>query len=125
MTKSLAILLWQATPANPAACATPFVHATAAAALEAKVEIHFAGEAVLLLVAGVAAALRPWVDDSRSLYDLMLAAHEQGVGFYACAMARAQYVRPELDLIDEYDGAAGATSYIQHALDPAWTTLVF
>ena len=39
----LAILLWAATPERPALCATPFVHAMAAAALDCEVEIHFSG----------------------------------------------------------------------------------
>ena len=58
--KKLAILLWSATPERPQLCATPFVHAAAAAAFDCEVEIHFAGPTVRLLVAGVADGLRPW-----------------------------------------------------------------
>ena len=66
--KKLAILLWSATPDRPQLCATPFVHAAAAAAFDCEVEIHFAGPTVRLLVAGVADGLRPWPGSGVSVW---------------------------------------------------------
>jgi predicted peroxiredoxin len=54
LTDKLTLLLWAATPDHPDLCVTPLVHALAARALDAEVEIHFAGPADRLLVAGVA-----------------------------------------------------------------------
>ena len=60
--KRPAILIWSVTPERPQLCATPFVHA--AAVFDCEVEIHFAGPAVRLLVAGVAESVRTWSPES-------------------------------------------------------------
>jgi hypothetical protein len=125
MKQKLAILLWNATIDRPQLCATPFVHAAAAASLDAEVEIHFAGPAVRLLVAGVAAGLRPWPDMTTSVYDMMRQAANLDVKFLACAMALQALVRADERLIPEYGGTAGASAFVQRTLDPAWATLVY
>ena len=95
--KKLAILLWSATPERPQLCATPFVHAAAAAAFDCEVEIHFAGPAVRLLVTGVR----------------------------ACAMAMGALVGADETLIPEFGGSIAASAFVNRALDPEWATLVF
>ena len=59
MSERLALLIWAATPEHPELAVTPLVHALAARALDAEVEIHFAGPAVrwLLFLSGVAGTL--------------------------------------------------------------------
>ena len=123
--KRLAILLWGATPDRPQLCATPFVHAAAAAAFDCKVEIHFAGPTVRLLVAGVAESLRPWPGIDTSIYSMMRQAANLNVEFLACAMAMGALVGEDEAVIPEYAGTAGASAFVGRALDPEWTTLVF
>ena len=123
--KKLAILLWSATPERPQLCATPFVHAAAAAAFDCDVEIHFAGPAVRLLVSGVAEALRPWPGVDTSIYQMMRQATNLGVSLRACAMAMGALVARDEALIPEYGGTIAASAFVSRALDPEWATLVF
>ena len=123
--KKLAILLWSATPERPQLCATPFVHAAAAAAFDCDVEIHFAGPAVRLLVSGVAEALRPWPGVDTSIYQMMRQATNLGVGLRACAMAMGALVARDEALIPEYGGTIAASAFVSRALDTEWATLVF
>lgn len=125
MKDKLAILLWGATIERPQLCATPFVHAAAAAAFDCEVEIHFAGPSVRLLVEGVAANLRPWPDSETSLLDMMRQAANLDVKLLACAMAINALVGKEEKLIREYTGTAAASAFVQRSLDPEWATLVF
>lgn len=125
MKRKLAILLWAAAPDRPQLCATPFVHAAAAAAFDCEVEIHFAGPTVRLLVDGVAAGLRPWPGMEASIYDMMRQAANLDVKFLACAMAMNALVGPGERLIPEYAGTAAASAFVQRGLDPEWTTLTY
>jgi predicted peroxiredoxin len=123
--KKLAILLWSATAERPQLCATPFVHAAAAAAFDCEVEIHFAGPAVRLLVAGVADGLRPWPGSDTSIYQMLRQATNLGVSLRACAMAMGALVAKDEALIPEYAGTIAASAFVARALDPEWATLVF
>jgi len=123
--RKLAILLWSATPERPQLCATPFVHAAAAAAFDCEVEIHFAGPAVRLLVAGVADGLRPWPGSDTSIYQMLRQATNLGVSLRACAMAMGALVGDGEALIPEYAGTIAASAFVARALDPDWATLVF
>jgi hypothetical protein len=125
MKQKLAILLWGTTIDRPQLCATPFMHAAAAAAFDAEVEIHFAGPAVRLLVAGVAENLRPWPGMEANLYDMMRQAANLDVKFLACAMAMDALIEKDEQLIPEYSGAAGASAFVQRTLDPEWATLTY
>jgi predicted peroxiredoxin len=125
MKRKLAILLWNATADRPQLCATPFVHAAAAASLDAEVEIHFAGPTVRLLVEGVAADLRPWPEMDTTVYDMMRQAANLDVRFLACAMAMNALVGQDEKLIAEYSGTAGASAFVQRSLDPEWATLTY
>lgn len=123
--QKLAILLWSATPERPQLCATPFVHAAAAAAFDCEVEIHFAGPAVRLLVAGVADGLRPWPGTETSIYQMLRQATNLGVSLRACAMAMGALVAKDEALIPEFGGTIAASAFVDRALDPEWATLVF
>lgn len=122
--RGLALLLWSATPERPEGCVTPFVHALAARALDAEVEIHFAGPAVRLLVEGVADELYPTAAREKSILAYLRETHAAGAEYYACSMARAAFVAEGETLIPEAK-AAGATAFVARSLDPAWRTLVF
>jgi len=125
MKQKLAILLWGATIDRPQLCATPFVHAAAAAAFDCEVEIHFAGPTVRLLVEGVAAGLRPWPGNATSILDMMRQAANLDVRFLACAMALGALVGHDEALIREYGGTAAASLFVQRTLDPEWATQVY
>jgi len=125
MKSGLAILLWATGPEQPHLCATPFVQAAAAAALDVDVEVHFAGKSVALLVPGVAAALCPGAAGSPSVYDRMRIASEYGARFLACSDALDACAIDRARLIAECSGVAGAVAFLDRALDPAWTALVF
>ena len=124
MAEKLALLVWAATPERPELCVTPLVHALAARALDAEVEIHFAGPAVRWLVAGVADHQFATPAREKSLGDFLREVSAEGVRLLACSMARAAWVGADETLIPEA-GAAGATAFAARALDPAWRTLVF
>ncbi|MBI3524115.1 MAG: peroxiredoxin [Betaproteobacteria bacterium] len=118
----LAILLWAATPERPELCATPFLHATAAAALDCEVEIHFGGSAARLLIAGEAERL---FAGGKPIDAFMREAANLGVRFIGCAMALQAHVREGETYIPEYTASASITDFVLRTLDPEWATLVF
>ena len=124
MTERLALLIWAATPAHPELCVTPLVHALAARALDAEVEIHFAGPAVRWLVEGIADAAYTTPTKEKSIGDFLREVLAEDVRLLACGMARAAWVADGEKLIPQA-GAAGATAFVARTLDPAWRTLVF
>jgi predicted peroxiredoxin len=121
----LAILLWSVDLDRPDLAAAPFVYAAAAGALDAEVEIHFAGRSVRLLINGEAAGRSTSERGGRSLYAFMQDAAQGGARFLACSMAWAEYVPTGAQTIPEFSGQAGATAFVARSLDPDWRTLVF
>jgi len=121
--QKLAILLWATTPERPDLCAAPFVYASVAAAMDAEVEIHFAGPACDLLVAGVASAAV--TAGGKNIYSFMREAAALDVRFLACAMGLARYKAAGRRFIPELAGEAGASAFVERSLDPEWATLVF
>lgn len=124
MTDRLAILIWAATPDQPALVVTPLVHALAARALDAEVELHFAGPAVRWLVDGVADAAWPTPAGDKSVGDFFREVIAAEGCLYACGMARAAWVLEGEALLPGV-AAAGATAFVARTLDPAWQTLVY
>jgi len=120
----LALLIWAVTPDRPELCVTPLVHALAARALDAEVEIHFAGPAVRWLVEGVADTLYATPGREKSIGDFLRELLAEDVRLFACGMARAAWVA-EHEVLLSRASAAGATAFVARALDPAWRTLVF
>jgi len=49
----------------------------------------------------------------------------KGVRFLGCSTALKRHVREGEKMTSEFAGAAGAATFAQRALDPAWRTLVF
>jgi len=123
--QNLAILLWSTSPERPDLAAAPFVYASVAAAMDCRVEIHFAGPSVALLVPGVAAALHPAPGSEKTLYEFMQEAAEHGARFLGCGMAMTAHLAQTPERIPEYAAAAGAGAFVSRGLDPDWRTLVF
>jgi len=120
----LALLIWAATPDRPELVVTPLVHALAALALDAEVEIHFAGPAVRWLVCGVAENTWPTPDREKSIATFMNDVAAGGGQFFSCGMARAAWIS-EAESLRNDAGAAGATAFVARMLDPDWTTAVY
>jgi uncharacterized protein len=125
MKQHVAILLWATAPESPHLCATPFFHAAAAAAMDAEVEIYFTGKSVLLLVPGVAAAVRASPAVEVTIYEHMGRAARLGARFIACSEALAAHGVAPSNLISEVSGFGGAAAFIGRALDPEWITLCY
>lgn len=123
--RGIAILLWATRAEQPELCATPFMHAAAAAALDLEVEIHFAGLAPRLLLPGVADALYAGASRERSIGAFMRDAREHGVRFLACTASLANLGIAREELAGAVDGFAGASSFQGRASDPAWRVEVF
>lgn len=124
MADKLAFLIWSATPDRPELAVTPLVHALAARALDAEVEIHFAGPAVRWLVAGVADRSYATPTREKSLGDFMREVQAEGVALYACSMAAAQWVSADEAWLAGCRHA-GATAFVARSLTAEWRTLVF
>jgi predicted peroxiredoxin len=123
--KKLAVLLWAASPERPELCATPFFHASAAAAMDIEVEMFFTSRSVRLLVQGVADRLYPGEGKERSVGEYLREAHAHGAKFFACSQAMAAHGAAERTLIPEVAGQAGAAAFIARALDEEWATLTY
>lgn len=124
MTERLALLVWTATPDHPELAVTPLIHALAARALDAEVEIHFAGPAVRWLVAGVADAAWPTAAREKSVGAYLADVAAEGVPLYACSMAAAQWMARGETLLPQVRHA-GATAFVARALDPGWRSLTY
>lgn len=124
MTERLALLVWAAPPGLPEQVVTPLVHALAARALDAEVEIHFAGPAVRWLLAGVAEAAYPTPAREKSVGAFLDELLAEGASLYACSMAVAQW-QAAGEALRAGVRQAGATAFVARALDPAWRTLTY
>lgn len=124
MADRLALLIWAATPDRPELVVTPLVHALAGRALDAEVEIHFAGPAIRWLVDGVADEKFATPEGEKSIGDFLREAQQEGATLYACGMAQAQWVAAGESLLPGCRHA-GATAFVVRALDPEWRTLTY
>lgn len=125
MPDKLAILIWAATPEHPELCVTPLVHALAARALDAEVEIHFAGPAVRWLVKDVAESLYATPEREKSIGEFFAELATEGVPLFACSMACAAWVKAGETLTHTCAGQTGATAFVARTLAPDWRALVF
>lgn len=124
MSDKLAILICSASPERPELYSTPLVHALAAHALDAQVEIHLAGPAVRLLVEGLADGLYPTSTREKSIGEFLREVIAEDIPLFACGMARAGWIADSETLIPQAR-AAGATAFVARTLDPAWRTLAY
>lgn len=121
----VAILLWASEPEAPHRLATPFVHASAAAAMDMPVEIYFTARSVHLLLPGVADGLCASERAPRSIGDAMREAVEHGAVLLACSAALEAQGLDGRTLIPQCTRRGGAVQFMARACDPRWRTLVF
>lgn len=124
MSDKLAILICTASAERPELYSTPLVHALAAHALDAQVEIHLAGPAVRLLVEGLADNIYPTATREKSIGEFLREVIAENIPLFACSMARTAWIGKNETLIPQAC-AAGATAFVARTLDPAWRTLVY
>ena len=125
MAERLALLIWAATPDRADLVVTPLVHALAANALDAEVEIHFAGPAVRwLLPEWAAAAKLGCPPQQRSVRDYLDDCQAAGIRLFLCSMAQAAWLPATAELLPGVR-MAGATAFVARTLDDTWKTLVF
>lgn len=122
---NLAILLWACDPDDPVRLATPFFHASAAAAMGAQVEVYFTARSVLLLEPGVAESLYAATDRRKSIHGYMREALAHGARFFVCGDALAAHGLSRDVLAPQAAELAGAVSFIDRVMDPGWRTLTY
>src|SRR5574341_612913 len=106
--RNVALLLWSCDPESPQRLATPFFHASAAAAMEVQGEVYFTARSVLLLKPGVAARLYAGAAREKSIYAYMQEAAQFGARFLACSDALAAQGLELAELVPECTGRGGA-----------------
>lgn len=124
MPERLALLVWAATLERPDLAVTPLVHALAARALDAEVEMHFAGPAVRWLVSDLADQAYASASQEKSVGDFLREVQAAGVALLACSMAVAEYLAPDETLLPGCR-QAGATAFVARALADDWQTLTY
>ena len=122
---SLAVLLWSVGLNQPEHVATPFIMAQAAAALDARVELYFSAQSVVLLTPQAGATRVGFGGEQRDLSSYLNDTHAMGVTFWACAQAMHALGLSEKDLISSCSGMGGTVPFMARSLDPTWRTLVF
>lgn len=122
--EGVAILLWSADPSCPERLATPFFHAAAAAAMDARVELYFSAASVRLLLPGVAQGLRASSRVDKTIADNLREALELGAQLFACADALAAQGVAAAQLIPGV-ARGGAVQFMARAIDLRWRALVF
>ncbi|MEJ5210593.1 MAG: DsrE/DsrF/DrsH-like family protein [Burkholderiales bacterium] len=125
MADKLAIMLLHTDPDQPHLCGTPFFQAATAAAMGFEVEIFFASRAARLVVAGVADAIYPSDNRSKSVYGFMKDAAELGVKFYVCNGSLNALGITRQQMIPEVTGLAGGTTFISRVMDDDWRTITY
>lgn len=128
MSERLAILVWAADPEAPHLCATPFYFATAAAAMDAEVEMYFTARSVRLLETGVAESLRACgadAPDAPVIAHFLRDAHGLGVRMFACPTAMQAHGVAQARLRAEVSGQAGAAAFLGRLFDASWRILSF
>lgn len=125
MAHKLAIMLLNIDPDRPHLCGSPFFQAASAAAMDCEVEIYFASRAVRLLVQGVADRIYPSDNKEKSVYGFMQEAAKLGVKFLACKGALEAFAVTPENMIPEYSGTAGGTTFIGRVMDDEWKALTY
>lgn len=125
MTNRLLIVLLNTDPRNVEELAAPFYHAAVAAAMDYEVDVVCTATAGRLMVKGVAEALHVKAGHSKTVYDWIKEAHDQGARFWACPANLDLHDVTESDLIPECGGMMGAATMIQRIMDGECRVLTY
>ena len=125
MPKKLLIVMVNTDPSDPPELGAPFFQATAAAALDYKVEIILAGCAGVLAKRGVAEAIYIIPGSGKSVYGFIKDAHQAGVRFLICDTTLALWHMTKNDLIPEIQDSVGDAYIITQAMDDEVVTFTY
>ena len=125
MTKRLLIVLMNTDPRNAEELGAPFYYAAVAAAMDYEVDVLCTATAGKLMHKGVAESLVIKPGDSKTVYDWIKEAHDQGARFWACPANLELLDKCESDLIAECKGLMGAAAMIQGIMDGECRVLTF
>jgi len=125
VTKRLLIVLMNTDPRNAEELGAPFYYAAVAAAMDYEVDVLCTATAGKLMHKGVAESLVIKPGDSKTVYDWIKEAHDQGARFWACPANLELLDKCESDLIAECKGLMGAAAMIQGIMDGECRVLTF
>jgi len=125
VTKRLLIVLMNTDPRNAEELGAPFYYAAVAAAMDYEVDVLCTATAGKLMHKGVAESLVIKPGDSKTVYDWIKEAHDQGARFWACPANLELFDKGESDLIPECQGLMGAAAMIQGIMDGECRVLTF
>ena len=125
MTQRLLIVLVNTDPRNVEELGAPFYYAAIAAAMDYEVDVLCTATAGKLLLKGVAEKLCVKPGDSKTIYDWIKEAHDQGARFWACPANLELFDKVESDLIPECKGLMGAATMMQQIMDGECRVLTF
>jgi predicted peroxiredoxin len=125
MTQRLLIVLVNTDPRNVEELGAPFYYAAIAAAMDYEVDVLCTATAGKLLLKGVAEKLCVKPGDSKTIYDWIKEAHDQGARFWACPANLELFDKAESDLIPECKGLMGAATMMQQIMDGECRVLTF
>ncbi len=122
MSERLLIVVTNSDPRNPCEISEPIYHATVAASMDYNVELIFSGRAGEIVVKGVAEQVSSIKDDSKSVYDMIRDASENGVVIKATKMMT---VRWGTELIPEVSDIVGGGYLVSEAMQDSTVTMTY
>src|SRR5215831_18893444 len=123
MTRKLLIVLVNTDPRNSEELGAPFYHAAVAAAMDYEVDVICAATAGKLMGKGVAESIRLKPGNSKTVYDWIRDAHNEGARFWACPANLELFDMTEIDLIPECGGLMGAAAMLQKIMSDDYRVL--
>jgi predicted peroxiredoxin len=123
--RRLLIMLLNTDPRNPEELGAPFYYAAVAAAMDHRVDVLCTATAGRLMLKGVAERIAIKPGDSKTVYDWIKEAHDQGAKLWACPANLELFDKTEADLIPECAGVMGAAAMVQDIMDGECRVLTF
>jgi predicted peroxiredoxin len=125
MPRKLVIVLVNTDPRNPEELGAPFYHAAVAAAMDYEVDVICAATAGKLMRKGVAEGLHIKPGHTKSVYDWIKDARENGARFWACPANLELFDMTEADLIPECSGLMGTATMLQNIMSDDTRVLTY
>lgn len=122
MSERLMIIVTNSDPRNPCEISEPIYHATVAASMDYQVELIFSGRAGEIVVKDVASEIPSIKDETRSIYDMIKDAHENGVTIKATKLLTQRWGE---ELIPEIEDIVGGGYLISEAMRESTVTLTY
>lgn len=122
MSERLMIIVTNSDPRNACEISEPIYHATVAASMDYQVELIFSGRAGEIVVKETAKEVPMVKDDSKTIYDLIREAHENGVAIKATKLMTKRW---GTELLPEVEDIVGGGYLISEAMRESTVTLTY